>query len=87
MTGDYSRGAAGFWIENGEIAHPVEEVTIAGNLGAMLSAVADQVSLPIAIEIEPARHAPARHGALPYRRVNRATLPSDVLRKTDVNRQ
>ena len=39
VTGDYSRGAAGFWIENGEIAHPVEEVTIAGNLGAMLAAV------------------------------------------------
>jgi PmbA protein len=32
VTGDYSRGAAGFWIENGEIAHPVEEITIAGNL-------------------------------------------------------
>ena len=36
VTGDYSRGAAGLWIENGEIAHPVEEVTIAGNLGDML---------------------------------------------------
>jgi len=35
VTGDYSRGAAGFWIENGEIAHPVEEVTIAGNLKDM----------------------------------------------------
>ena len=35
VTGDYSRGAAGFWIENGEIAHPVEEVTIAGNLRDM----------------------------------------------------
>ena len=35
VTGDYSRGAAGFWIENGEIAHPVEEVTIAGNLRTM----------------------------------------------------
>ncbi len=35
-TGDYSRGAAGFWIEGGEIAHPVEEITIAGNLGDML---------------------------------------------------
>ncbi|MEO8487029.1 MAG: metalloprotease PmbA [Betaproteobacteria bacterium] len=35
VTGDYSRGAAGFWVENGEIAHPVEEVTIAGNLRAM----------------------------------------------------
>jgi PmbA protein len=32
ITGDYSRGAAGFWIENGEIAHAVDEVTIAGNL-------------------------------------------------------
>jgi PmbA protein len=32
VTGDYSRGAAGFWVENGEIRFPVEEVTIAGNL-------------------------------------------------------
>lgn len=32
LTGDYSRGAAGFWVENGEIQFPVEEVTIAGNL-------------------------------------------------------
>jgi PmbA protein len=32
VTGDYSRGAAGFWIEGGEIAYPVEEITIAGNL-------------------------------------------------------
>ena len=32
VTGDYSRGAAGFWVENGEIAYPVEEITIAGNL-------------------------------------------------------
>lgn len=32
VTGDYSRGAAGFWIENGQIAYPVAEVTIAGNL-------------------------------------------------------
>ncbi len=31
-TGDYSRGAAGFWIENGEIVHAVNEITIAGNL-------------------------------------------------------
>ena len=33
VTGDYSRGAAGFLVENGEISYPVEEVTIAGNLG------------------------------------------------------
>jgi PmbA protein len=32
VTGDYSRGAAGFWVEGGEIAYPVEEITIAGNL-------------------------------------------------------
>ena len=32
VTGDYSRGAAGFWIEDGAIAYPVEEITIAGNL-------------------------------------------------------
>ena len=32
VTGDYSRGAAGFWVENGEIAYPVQEITIAGNL-------------------------------------------------------
>lgn len=37
VTGDYSRGASGMWIENGELAFPVEEVTIAGNLGEMLS--------------------------------------------------
>ncbi|MBU2840597.1 metalloprotease PmbA [Acidithiobacillus thiooxidans] len=35
VTGDYSRGAAGFWIENGEIQYPVEEITIAGSLQAM----------------------------------------------------
>ena len=38
-TGDYSRGAAGFWVANGEIAHPVEEITIAGNLRDMFSGV------------------------------------------------
>jgi PmbA protein len=36
VTGDYSRGAAGFWVEGGEIAYPVEEITIAGNLKQML---------------------------------------------------
>lgn len=35
VTGDYSRGASGFWVEGGEIAYPVEEITIAGNLGEM----------------------------------------------------
>ena len=35
VTGDYSRGAAGFWVENGEIQYPVSEITIAGHLGEM----------------------------------------------------
>jgi PmbA protein len=35
VTGDYSRGAAGFWVDGGEIRHPVEEITIAGNLKRM----------------------------------------------------
>lgn len=39
VTGDYSRGASGFWIENGEIAYPVNEVTIAGNLMDMFARV------------------------------------------------
>lgn len=39
VTGDYSRGAAGFWIENGRIVHPVEEITIAGNLKAMYAGI------------------------------------------------
>ncbi|MDR5170603.1 metalloprotease PmbA [Methylobacillus flagellatus] len=46
VTGDYSRGAAGFWVENGVIAYPVEEITIAGNLAEMfmnISAVGNDV--------------------------------------------
>jgi PmbA protein len=39
VTGDYSRGAAGFWVENGEIAYPVQEITIAGNLKDMFRAI------------------------------------------------
>ncbi len=39
ITGDYSRGAAGFWIENGEITHAVDEITIAGNLRQMYQAI------------------------------------------------
>jgi PmbA protein len=39
VTGDYSRGAAGYWVENGEIAFPVQEVTIAGNLKDMLMGI------------------------------------------------
>ena len=39
VTGDISRGAFGLWIENGEIVHPVSEITISGNLGTVLSSV------------------------------------------------
>jgi len=40
VTGDYSRGAAGFWVENGEIQYPVEEITVAGNLREIFRRVA-----------------------------------------------
>jgi PmbA protein len=39
VTGDYSRGAAGFWVENGAAQYPVAEITIAGNLGKMLRGI------------------------------------------------
>ena len=39
VNGDYSRGAAGFWVENGKIAYPVSEITIAGNLEAMFKGI------------------------------------------------
>jgi PmbA protein len=39
VTGDYSRGVSGFWIENGELAYPVEEITIAGNLKRMFAGI------------------------------------------------
>ena len=41
VTGDYSRGAAGFWVENGEIQYPVEEITIASNLKQMFSGIVE----------------------------------------------
>jgi PmbA protein len=39
VTGDYSRGAAGFWVENGRIQYPVHEITIAGNLRDMFRGI------------------------------------------------
>jgi PmbA protein len=39
VTGDYSRGASGFWVENGEIAYPVQEITIAGNMKEMFAGI------------------------------------------------
>ena len=37
VTGDYSRGASGFWVENGVIRYPVQEITVAGNLKDMFA--------------------------------------------------
>ncbi len=39
ITGDYSRGAGGFWVENGQIAYPVDGITIAGNLKQMFAGI------------------------------------------------
>ncbi|MDZ4137606.1 MAG: metallopeptidase TldD-related protein, partial [Erythrobacter sp.] len=39
VTGDYSRGASGFWVENGQIAYPVQEITIAGNMKDMFKGI------------------------------------------------
>lgn len=53
VTGDYSRGAAGFWVENGVIAYPVEEVTIAGNLKDMFQQI---VAIGSDIEVRGSKH-------------------------------
>jgi PmbA protein len=53
VTGDYSRGAAGFWVESGQIAYPVEEITIAGNLKQMFQ---DIVALGSDIDRRGSRH-------------------------------
>ena len=50
VTGDYSRGAAGFWVENGEIQYPVEEITIAGNLKEMFRGIRE-----VGNDVEPQR--------------------------------
>ncbi len=53
VTGDYSRGAAGYWIEGGEIAYPVEEITIAGNLSRMYR---DIVAIGSDVDARGSRH-------------------------------
>lgn len=50
LTGDYSRGAAGYWVENGVIQYPVEEITVAGNLSDMFQNIVE-----IAKDIDPRR--------------------------------
>ena len=51
LTGDYSRGASGFWVENGEIAYPVEEITIAANLREMFMNIA-----AVGSDVDPRSH-------------------------------
>ena len=51
VTGDYSRGANGFWVENGKIAYPVEEITIASNLRAMFAGI-----VAIGADVDPRSH-------------------------------
>ncbi|MGB0133198.1 metalloprotease PmbA [Dokdonella sp.] len=51
LTGDYSRGASGFWVENGEIVHPVEEITIASNLREMFANI-----VAIGSDVDPRSH-------------------------------
>ena len=41
ITGDYSRGAAGFWVQDGSIQYPVQEITVAGNLRRMFLGIQD----------------------------------------------
>ncbi len=51
LTGDYSRGASGFWVENGEIVYPVEEITIAANLRDMFANIA-----AVGSDVDPRSH-------------------------------
>ena len=51
VTGDYSRGASGFWVENGAIAYPVEGITIASNLSEMFRGIA-----AIGADVDPRSH-------------------------------
>jgi PmbA protein len=51
ITGDYSRGASGFWVENGVIVHPVEEITIAANLRDIFAGV-----VAIGADVDPRSH-------------------------------
>ncbi len=51
VTGDYSRGAAGFWVENGQIVHPVEGVTIAANLRDMFAGI-----VAVGTDVDPRSH-------------------------------
>jgi PmbA protein len=67
VTGDYSRGAAGYWVENGEIAYPVQEITIAGNLKDMFRSI-------VAIGRDIVRRGPRQCGSI---LIERMTIAGD----------
>ena len=75
VTGDYSRGAAGFWIENGERTYPVSEVTIAGHLLDMFRTLTPANDLEV-----PLRHQCADRAGGGADRCRRLSLPSERLR-------
>ena len=68
VTGDYSRGAAGFWVENGQIAYPVDGITIAGNLKSMFAAIE-----AVGSDVDPRSH--VRTGSI---LVGRMTVAGEV---------
>ena len=81
VTGDYSRGAAGFWIENGKIAYPVSGVTIAGNLKDMFaqSHARQRSGLPLRhqrADLARRRHDPCRRVTLRADRWRRCARPA-----------
>ncbi len=67
VTGDYSRGASGFWVENGEIKHPVEGITIAGNLTQMMQDI-------VAVATDVPHYLTTRTGAI---LINNMTVAAD----------
>ena len=74
VTGDYSRGASGFWIENGELTYAVSEVTIAGHLSEMFASLA------------PANDLTFRYGTnAPTLRVEGLMLPATKVEESDAS--
>jgi hypothetical protein len=66
-------------------------IATGGNLidkdGSVLAAMPRQISLTIAVDVAPPHHAPTRHGGLPGRGVDRFSLPVDVARQTNIDRE
>ena len=86
ITGDYSRGAAGFWIEKGEIAFPVSEMTVAGNLKDMFAAAGGRQRPRIPRRrrfADPAHRRPDRRRGLRRKRPARPAPALPALMPTD----